>query len=128
MWQAFLESRGGRSLIGYGSLFTSFGTLLCCALPSTLVLLGFGASLAGFLGRYPQLIWLSENKGLVFAASFFMLGVSFASRKYSERLACPVDKKDDCGRARRLSGVLLWATFLINLIGAFYAFILPRFL
>lgn len=128
MWQAFAENKWTRGLIGYGSLFTSFGTLLCCALPSTLVLLGFGASLAGFLGKYPQLIWLSENKGLVFGMSFTMLGFAFVTRIYTERLACPLDKKDDCSRAKTVSGYILGATFLINLVGAFYAFILPRLL
>lgn len=128
MWQALAENKWARGLIGYGSLFTSFGTLLCCALPSTLVLLGFGASLAGFLGEYPQLIWLSENKGGVFGLSFFMLGIALVTRRYSESLSCPIDKKDDCGRAKRVSGIILVVTFLINLVGAFYAFILPRLL
>jgi len=34
------------TLTTYLSLFTSFATLLCCALPSLLVLLGFGATVA----------------------------------------------------------------------------------
>lgn len=128
MWQTFLENKWMRGLVGYGSLFTSFGTLLCCALPSTLVLLGFGASLASFLGDFPQLIWLSEHKEIVFGTSFFMLGTAFTFRKLSEDLACPIDKKEECGRARKISGVILIVTFLINLVGAFYAFILPRLL
>jgi uncharacterized protein (DUF924 family) len=38
------NNTGTRSgLLSYLSLFTSFGTLLCCALPSLLVLLGLGA-------------------------------------------------------------------------------------
>ena len=36
-------------LFSYLSLFTSLSTLLCCALPSLLVLFGLGASVASFL-------------------------------------------------------------------------------
>lgn len=124
MWQAFRESK----LVSYGSLFTSFGTLICCAIPSTLVLLGFGATVAGFVGEFPQLIWLSENKAIVFGVSFFMLGLSYASQKYAENLSCPIDKKEDCTRTRSWSKNLLRITLAINLIGAFYAFVLPRIL
>ena len=41
------KSRG--PLWDYLSLFTSFRTLLCCTLPSLLVLLGMGATVAGSL-------------------------------------------------------------------------------
>jgi len=124
MWQKFRENK----LISYFSLFTSFGTLLCCAIPSTLVLLGFGASLAGFLGEFPQLIWLSDNKGIVFGLSFFMLGVSFLGQKYAASKTCPIDKKDDCNSTKGWSRAVFYTTFVINIIGAFYAFVLPKIL
>lgn len=111
-------------LISYLSLFTSFGTLLCCAIPSTLVLLGFGAALAGFLGEFPQLIWLSENKGIVFGLSFLMLGISWFFQQTNE--VCPIDKKDDCEKTKNWSKPVFYVTLAINLVGAFYAFILPR--
>src|SRR5690606_9399377 len=82
-------------IVSYLSLFSSFGTLLCCAIPSTLVLLGFGATLASFLGQFPQLIWLSENKEWVFGVSFFLMGVSYLGQRWSENMACPIDKKED---------------------------------
>ena len=42
------------------SLFTSVGTLLCCALPALLVTLGMGAALAGFVQRHR---WLWTRQG-----------------------------------------------------------------
>lgn len=123
-----LQKLRENKLLSYFSLFTSFGTLLCCAIPSTLVLLGFGASLAGFLGEFPQLIWLSDNKGIVFGVSFFMLGVSFLAQKYAAQQVCPIDKKEDCQSTKNWSRPLLLITFGINLIGAFYAFVLPKIL
>lgn len=122
MWQALKESK----LIAWAGLFTSFGTLLCCALPSTLVLLGFGASLAGFLGEFPQLIWLSDNKEVVFGLSFFMLAISYAGQKYAANQVCPIDKKEDCEKTKNWSKPVFFITLGINVIGAFYAFILPR--
>ena len=77
-----LPTSKGNKFFSWLGLFSSFGTLICCAIPSTLVLLGFGATLASFLGNFPQLIWLSENKGLVFGVSFVMLGISYGAQKY----------------------------------------------
>jgi hypothetical protein len=124
MLQALRENK----LIGYLSLFSSFGTLLCCAIPSTLVLLGFGASLAGFLGEFPELIWLSEHKGIVFGLSFVMLGISYAGQRYAAKQACPIDQKDNCETAKSWSRPIFFITLVINLIGAFYAFVLPKIL
>ena len=44
------------------SLFSSFATLTCCALPALLVSLGAGAVLAGLITNFPQLIFLSKYK------------------------------------------------------------------
>ena len=44
MSDTLAQGRGAGGVLSYISLFTSFGTLLCCALPSLLVLLGLGAS------------------------------------------------------------------------------------
>lgn len=126
MWQRLKENKMFHSFIGYAGLFSSFGTLLCCALPSTIVLLGFGASLANFLGEYPQLIWPSENKEMVFGVSFLMLGLSFAAQKYATTQSCPTDKKADCESSKSWSRPLFYFSFGINLVGAFYAFLLPR--
>lgn len=113
-------------IVSYLSLFSSFGTLICCALPSTLVLLGFGATVASFLGQFPQLIWLSENKGWVFGISFFMMGISYLGQRWSANMACPIDKKEDCTKTKSWAKKILLVSFGINCIGVFYAFVLPR--
>lgn len=128
MLQALKESKVARTFFSWFGLFSSFGTLLCCALPSALVLLGFGATVASFLGNFPQLIWLSENKGYVFGFSFVMLGVSFAGQKYSQSQVCPIDKREDCEKTKDWSRPVFWVSLSINLIGSFYAFVLPKLL
>lgn len=128
MLQVLKESRQLKKVTGWFGLFTSLGTLLCCALPSTLVLLGFGATLASFLGHFPQLIWLTENKEYVFGLSFFMLGISFVTQKYAQSRACPLDKKQDCEMTKDWSQPLFYFSLGINIVGSFYAFILPKVL
>ena len=56
--------RGGA--LSFLSLFTSLGTLLCCALPSLLVLFGLGATVATVLSEVPWLVSLSHHKHWVF--------------------------------------------------------------
>jgi hypothetical protein len=124
MWQTLRESK----LLSFLSLFTSFSTLLCCAIPSCLVLLGFGASLAGFLGKYPQLTWPSENKNFIFSVSFVILGISYVSLRYSQKQVCPADKKKDCSQTKKWSSPLFLIALGLNLLGAFYAFVLPHLL
>ena len=114
--------------LSWFGLFGSVGTLVCCAIPATLVLLGFGATLASFLGHFPQLIWLSENKEYVFSFSFVMLTLSYLGQRYASKQACPIDKKEDCENTKSWAKPIFWLSVGINLIGAFYAFILPQLL
>lgn len=124
MWQQLKESR----LVSFLSLFTSVGTLLCCAIPSTLVLLGFGATLASFLSKFPQLIWLSEHKEIVFGSSLGMLCLGFFFQRHGYKKACPIDQRENCERTKSWAGPVLYVSLVINFIGAFYAFLLPRLL
>lgn len=128
MLQVLKENKLSQKFFSWFGLFSSFGTLICCAIPSTLVLLGFGATLASFLGNFPQLIWLSENKGYVFGFSFIMLGISYAGQKYAQSQVCPIDKKEDCEKTKDWSKPLFWVSLAINVVGSFYAFVLPKLL
>jgi hypothetical protein len=90
--------------------------------------MGFGATVASTLGVFPQLIWLSEHKVYVFSFSFFMLGLSYIGQRYAATQACPVDKMEDCETAKNWSKPIFWISLAINLVGVFYAFILPEIL
>src|ERR1035441_2375492 len=74
---------GKRSaLLSYFSLFTSLGTLLCCALPSLLVLFGLGASVASALSFMPWLVTLSRYKQWTFSVSGILIALSFVNMYY----------------------------------------------
>lgn len=110
------------------ALFTSVGTLVCCALPALLVTLGLGASLAGFVGAFPQIVWLSEYKGLVFGLSGAMLLAAGAMQWRARSLPCPVDPAQAraCARLRAVSTWILRIAVLVWTTGFFFAFLAAR--
>ncbi len=109
------------------SLFTSLGTLICCALPALFVALGAGAVLAGIVSAVPQLIWLSEHKLLVFGVAGLMLMVSGVMRYRSRFAPCPTDAQlaAQCQRLRKHSGIMYVVSLAIYAIGFFFAFVAP---
>ena len=117
-------------ILSYLSLFTSFGTLLCCALPSLLVLLGLGATVASFLSAVPWLVALSRHKNWVFAVAGILIGgnllyvYALAPRLRNAMEVCPVDERNGCAAASRLSRIILWISAVIYAVGAFSAFAL----
>jgi len=113
-------------LIQWLGLFSSFGTLFCCALPSAFVLLGLGSTLANFIGFFPQIIWISEHKEMVFGLSFFFMGFSFLGQMTMKNVACDLDQKESCERTKNWSRPVLWITLGINVIGFIYAYVLGK--
>lgn len=107
------------------SLFTSMGTLLCCALPALLVTLGLGASLAGFVSSAPWLVALSEHKVALFIGAGLLLGGAAYMQWRARYAPCPVDPDQAraCMRLRKMSLILLWLSIVIYAIGGFFAFI-----
>jgi hypothetical protein len=109
------------------SIFTSAGTLVCCALPAAFVALGAGATLAGLVGAVPQLVWISENETAVFGVAAVMLAAA-GLLQYRARFApCPADPRlaAECRRARRVSRRVYTVSLVIFAIGAFFAFVAP---
>lgn len=97
------------AVLSYFSLFTSLGTLFCCALPSLLVLFGLGASVASLLSFVPWVVTLSRHKQWTFAISGVLIAVGFVNVYYvAPRLktnnACGTDDAA-CGNASRFQGL-----------------------
>lgn len=110
------------------SLFTSFGTLVCCALPSLLVFLGLGATVASSLVSLPLLVELSKHKAVVFAASGTLISLNLV---YVYRVAPSIragrdrcEAADACGAADRLTRTMLWLSVVLYLVGFVAAFLL----
>ena len=122
------KSGASASLLSYFSLFTSVGTLLCCALPSLLVLAGLGASVASTLSAFPWLVSLSRHKQWTFAISGALIGLSLFNMYFlSPRLkakACAADNATACEDASKFSKVVLWVSAAIYAVGFFTAYLL----
>jgi hypothetical protein len=116
--------------LSYLSLFTSLGTLVCCALPSLLILLGLGTTVASFLSAAPWLVTLSRHKELVFAISAVLIATNFvyvykiAPRLRSRDQPCAVEGDGACEDVSRLSRAVLWVSAGLYLVGFFTAYIL----
>ena len=122
MSDTLAQGRGAGGVLSYISLFTSFGTLLCCAMPSLLVLLGLGATVASFLSAVPWLVVLSRHKAWVFSISGLLIVGNLiyvyvvAPRLRQQGLAC--------ASASRFSRILLWVSATIYAVGVFSAYVL----
>jgi hypothetical protein len=107
----------------WSALVASLGTLVCCALPSLLVLLGFGTTVAAVVSAAPWLVVLSQNKGWVFAASGLMI---MGSRLYTDRVTPRVVQKGAAcptplGRWTR---AVWWTSAGLYVVGFFVAYAL----
>ena len=110
------------------SLFTSLGTLFCCALPALSVVLGAGAALAGLLSNAPYLIVLSKYKVLLFLISGSLMIISGYLIWRSRNAPCPADplKARACKRLRIASLAIYFFSVTIYAIGFFFAFIITK--
>ncbi|ADV80879.1 hypothetical protein [Terriglobus saanensis] len=123
------ESARRAALLNYFSLFSSFSTLICCALPSVLVLLGMGTAVASLLSAAPWLVSLSRHKIWSFSIAGTLIAVSFVmTYVVAPRLqrgdACAADDPTTCGEVSKLSRVVLWGSALIWSGGFFVAYLL----
>lgn len=109
------------------ALLASAATLICCVLPAVLVALGAGAALVGLVTAFPQLVWLSGHKVLVFGVAAMLLAVAGLVLWRARRLPCPADPAAArlCNRLRALSNGLYAAAAVSFLTGAAFAFVLP---
>ncbi|MFD1120883.1 hypothetical protein ACFQ2T_00060 [Methylophilus flavus] len=109
------------------TLFTSGSTLICCALPATLVAIGSVATLTSLISQFPQLIWISEHKTLVFGLAGAMLLVAGWLQWQARLLPCPADPALAalCMKTRRQSLWVYVFSLVLFVIGAFFAFVAP---
>jgi hypothetical protein len=117
-------------LVNYLSLFTSSGTIICCALPALLVSMGAGAALSSLITVFPQLVILSIYKIPIFIGAFIMLIIAGMLQYQSRGLPCPTDKKQAyaCMQTRKVSMIIYFTSVGIFIIGLLFAFIIPLFI
>jgi mercuric ion transport protein len=121
--------RARGAALSFLSLFTSLGTLLCCALPSLLVLFGLGATVATVVSEAPWLVDLSHHKNWVFIVAGLLITCNFAyvyavAPKLQMRRGACGPNDPGCQTASRFSRIVLWCSAGLYLVGCFTAYIL----
>ncbi len=117
-----------KKVLNFFSLFGSLSTLLCCALPVTLVSLGMGATFASLTATFPQITWLTGYKNELFVLTGVMLLASYYFMRKVEIQACPIDpnQKEACQSSKSTSKYIFWASVVLYIIGLSFSFIIPR--
>lgn len=107
-------------------LFTTSGTLVCCAIPIMLVSLGLGATVASIASAAPWLIALSMHKAWVFAGSGFLIGLA-AWAVFRPGRTCPADPELAlaCERSDRWNRRFIVLSSVLWVVGFGAAYILP---
>ena len=112
------------------SLFTSFSTLICCALPALLISLGMGASLVSFVSAFPWIIFISKYKIQTFILAAALLIFSVYLFWQGRNAPCPSDpiQAKICSKLRFINIIMLFISLVTYLVGFFFAFIIVNFL
>ena len=107
------------------SLFTSVGTVLCCALPALLVSLGMGAALAGFISAVPWITAISAYKVPLFIVAGLLLAMAGVMQWRARHAPCPADpaQAKACMRLRMISWIIWAVAAFLYVIGFFFAFV-----
>ncbi len=109
------------------SLFASSSTLICCAIPALLVSLGAGAALASLVSVFPQIVWISEHKEIIFSfATVLMILTGFIQWR-NQNAPCPVDPdlRHACLKTRKMSLRIYLFSLALILVGGWFAFVQP---
>ena len=111
------------------SLFTSFSTLICCALPAFLVTVGMGAVLAGFVSNFPWIKFIPPYKLYIFLGAGLMLLFSGYIFWQGRNATCPADPKQAkvCTKLRKVSFYILIISLIVYLVGFFFAYLAVHF-
>ena len=116
-------------ILSFFTLFTSTGTLLCCALPALLAAVAGGSAVASLISAAPWLIPLSQHKGWIFIVAGILLAFTalFTLRPQS-KLVCAINGGEGCATANSFSKFMLYVSLGIYTIGFFFAYLLTPLL
>ena len=108
------------------ALFSSSGTLICCALPMVVATLAGGAALSSMVSLFPFLVTLSQYKNAIFIFSGSMIALNgYLSFKPVKEVACDVESGEvGCEVAGEYNRKMFYISLGIFSVGVFTAYLL----
>jgi hypothetical protein len=115
------------ALSSWLALAAGSSTLVCCALPALLVTLGAGAALSTLVSVFPQIVWLSEHKAMVFGTASVLMAIGGWAQWRLRTAPCPIDPalRQACLRTRAVSRRIYLASLAMLAVGGWFAFVAP---
>lgn len=114
-----------QSFSSFLALFTSTGTLICCALPAAVAAFAGGAAVTSMISTFPWMVTLSMYKGLIFLGSGIMLLISgILVYRPKGKVTCSITGGEGCDVAGRFTKVMFWSSVVIYSTGTFFAYAL----
>ncbi len=112
-----------KDIVSLLALFTSTGTLLCCAMPVAIATFAGGAAVASLASSFPFLITLSRYKFYIFLVAGILLFISgFLIYRPRKNDTCPA-YEGNCEVAGRFSKFTFWISLFIFSVGFFFAYL-----
>jgi plastocyanin len=83
--------------------------------------------MAGLASNIPGLIWVSENKVIVFTIAGLLLSGNGLLLWFNRNAPCPIDPKlrDACIKGRKMSKKMYFISGGVFVVGTFFAFVAP---
>lgn len=105
------------------ALFTSTGTLLCCAVPAAVAAVAGGAAVGSLITAFPWLIPISRHKGWIFlVAGLFILVSGILTLRPKGKIACSLTGGEGCEIAGRFTKSVFWGAVGIYAAGLFFSY------
>lgn len=112
-----------QKLTSFFALFTSTGTLLCCALPALIAALAGGAAVSSFVSSFPWLIPLSVHKNWLFlGAGVLLIFSGTLTLRPKGKVACTITGGKGCEVAGRFTKFMFWLSLAVFGVGVFFAY------
>lgn len=110
-------------ILSFLALFTSTGTLLCCALPAALAALAGGAAISAYVSTLPWVIPLSRHKSWIFLIAGALIALNgVLTLRPQGRLACAMTGGRGCEVAGTFSKSMFWIAAVLYAVGAFMTY------
>lgn len=112
--------------ISFFSLFTSTGTLVCCALPALVAAIAGGAAVGSLVSALPWLVPLSKHKIWIFImAAFFILLSGFLIFRPVKISKCDIRSGEQgCAVSEKFQKFIFYLSLSIFALGLFFSYAL----